>query len=63
MMKRIWIYLFRLQIWRDTRAQDLIEYSLLVGFFVRAAGAAVPPFRENMTTIFSKVASLLEEMP
>ncbi len=44
MMKRIWIYLFRLQIWRDTRAQDLIEYSLLVGFFVRAAGAALDSF-------------------
>ena len=61
MMKRIWIYLFRLQIWRDARGQDLIEYSLLVGFFVLAIGAVFPPFRESMTTIFSKVASLLDK--
>ncbi len=63
MMKQMWIYLFRLQIWRDTRGQDLIEYSLLVGFFVLAAGAVFPPFRDSITTIFSKVASLMEETP
>ena len=63
MMRRIWIYLFRLQIWRDARGQDLIEYSLLVGFFVLAAGALFPPFRDSIMTIFSKVASLMEEAP
>ncbi|HET8548801.1 MAG TPA: hypothetical protein VFL57_12380 [Bryobacteraceae bacterium] len=30
------------RLWRDCRAQDLVEYALLAGFFCVAAGAAIP---------------------
>ena len=62
-MKRLWTYLLRLEIWRDTRGQDLIEYSLLVGFFVVTAAAISPPIADNITVIFSKITSIIEEAP
>lgn len=40
---RVMDQLYRLSIWRDTRGQDLVEYSLLTGFIAVAAGAAFPP--------------------
>jgi Flp pilus assembly pilin Flp len=54
----------RLKIWvdrtiADTRAQDLIEYALMAGFVSVAAGALMPGVSTNISTIFSKVASVL----
>ena len=31
-MRRLMEYAVRLQIWKDTRGQDLIEYALMAGF-------------------------------
>ena len=62
-MKRLWTFLLRLEIWRDTRGQDLIEYSLLVGFFVVTAAAIFPPIADSVTTIFSKITSIIEQVP
>ena len=44
---------------RDTRGQDLIEYALLAGFVAVAAGAVLPNMTASISTIFSKVNSVL----
>jgi pilus assembly protein Flp/PilA len=49
----------RLKIWKDTRGQDLIEYALMAGFVAVAAGAIMPGVATSISTIFSKVASVM----
>jgi pilus assembly protein Flp/PilA len=44
---------------RDTRGQDLIEYALMAGFVAVAAGAVMPGVADSISTIFSKVGSVL----
>ena len=48
-----------LQIWKDTRGQDLIEYALMAGFVAVAAGAIMPGAASSINVIFSKVNSLM----
>jgi pilus assembly protein Flp/PilA len=50
----------KLRIWKDTRGQDLIEYALMAGFVAVAAGAVMPSVASSISTIFSKVSSLME---
>ena len=45
--------------WRDTRGQDLIEYALMAGFVAVAAGAVMPSVSTSISTIFSKIGSVL----
>ena len=54
-MKLIW----KLRIWKDTRGQDLIEYALMAGFVAVAAGAIMPGVATSISTIFSKVGSVM----
>ena len=49
----------RLQIWRDERGQDLIEYALMAGFVAVAAGAIMPGVASSISKIFSKVSSVM----
>jgi pilus assembly protein Flp/PilA len=49
----------RLEIWRDTLGQDLIEYALMAGFVAVAAGAIMPGVSSSVSKIFSKVASVM----
>ncbi len=51
--------LLKARIWRAEHGQDLIEYALLAGFVAVAAGAMIPPVSTSISTIFSKVTSLL----
>ena len=51
--------LLKLMVYRDTRGQDLIEYSLMAGFVATAAGAIMPAVSTSVSTIFSKVASVM----
>jgi len=44
---------------KDTRGQDLIEYALMAGFVAVAAGATMPSVASSISTIFSKVASVM----
>ena len=44
---------------RDERAQDMVEYALLAGFIAVAAGALLPGIADGISTIFSKVGSLV----
>ena len=46
-----------LQIWKNVRGQDLIEYALMAGFVAVAAGSIMPTVSTNISVIFSKVRS------
>jgi pilus assembly protein Flp/PilA len=46
---------------KDQRGQDLIEYALMAGFVAVAAGAIMPGVADSISTIFSKVASVMTE--
>ena len=48
-----------LKIWKDRRGQDLIEYALMAGFVAVAAGAIMPGVADSISSIFSKVASVM----
>jgi len=52
--------LYRLKLWTDNRGQDLIEYALMAGFVAVAAGAIMPGVASSVSTIFSKVGSVLK---
>jgi pilus assembly protein Flp/PilA len=49
----------RLKIWKDNKGQDLIEYALMAGFVAVAAGAIMPGVATSISTIFSKIASVM----
>jgi len=49
----------RARLWKDSRAQDLIEYALMAGFVAVAAGAIMPGVASQISVIFSKVSSAL----
>lgn len=58
-MKQLKQTLWRLLIWKDTRGQDLIEYALMAGFVAVAAGAIMPNVADSISTIFSKISSVM----
>ena len=51
--------ILKLRALRDTSGQDLIEYALMAGFVAVAAGAVMPGVADSISTIFSKVASVM----
>jgi len=55
MMNLVW----KLRIWKDTKGQDLIEYALMAGFVAVAAGAIMPGVSTSISTIFSKIGSVM----
>lgn len=58
-MNRIHRLIIQARIWRDDRGQDLIEYALMAGFVAVAAGAIMPGVASSISTIFSKISSVL----
>jgi Flp pilus assembly pilin Flp len=58
-MTRITNLVWKLRIWKDARGQDLIEYALMAGFVAVAAGATMPGVASSISTIFSKISSVL----
>ncbi len=52
--------LYKVAVWKDTHAQDLIEYALMAGFVAVAAGATIPGVANSISAIFSKVGSHLK---
>ena len=58
-MTKITNLVWKLRIWKDTRGQDLIEYALMAGFVAVAAGAIMPNVASSISTIFSKVSSVM----
>jgi pilus assembly protein Flp/PilA len=59
MIKRLKNVLWKVQIWKDTHGQDLIEYALMAGFVAVAAGAIMPTVSTSISKIFSKVNSVM----
>ena len=53
------LYSFVLRVARDEAAQDLVEYALLLGFIAVATGAFLPNVANGISTIFSKMSSLV----
>jgi pilus assembly protein Flp/PilA len=58
-MTRLTNMIWKLRIWKDTRGQDLIEYALMAGFVAVAAGAVMPNVSASISTIFSKIGSVM----
>ena len=58
-MNKVTRLVWALRIWRDTRGQDLIEYALMAGFVAVAAGAVMPNVSGSISTIFSKIGSVM----
>ena len=48
------------RLWRETRGQDMIEYALMAGFMAVAAGAVLPDAGGDISTIFSRVTSVID---
>jgi pilus assembly protein Flp/PilA len=58
-MRRIIELAVKLQVWRNTRGQDLIEYALMAGFVAVSAGAIMPGVASSINIVFSKVNSMM----
>jgi len=58
-MTRITNLILKLKVIKDTRGQDLIEYALMAGFVAVAAGAVMPGVATSISTIFSKISSVM----
>ena len=58
-MKHLIKFVVNLQILKDTRGQDLIEYALMAGFVAVAAGAIMPGVASSINVVFSKVNSVM----
>ena len=43
----------------DIEGQDMVEYALLAGFVAVAAGALLPAISTSISTIFSRMGSVL----
>ena len=43
----------------DEKGQDMVEYALLAGFIAVAAGAILPAVSTDISTIFSRMASVV----
>jgi len=48
-----------LKIWKDSRAQDLMEYALLAGFLAVTAGAMVGSVADSINPVFSKIIGVI----
>lgn len=58
-MKHLTKAVLTLKIWRDKHGQDLIEYALMAGFVAVAAGALMPTVASSISTVFSKISSVM----
>jgi pilus assembly protein Flp/PilA len=58
-MKRLNKAVLALKIWKDKHGQDLIEYALMAGFVAVAAGALMPNIASSISTVFSKISSVM----
>lgn len=48
-----------LQVWRDTHAQDLVEYALAAGMVAVAAVAAMPSLSSTVDNVFTRIGTLI----
>ena len=58
-MKRFTKAVLTLKVWKDKHGQDLVEYALMAGFVAVAAGALMPNVASSISTVFSKISSVM----
>ena len=58
-MNRLINLVWKVRIWHDTRAQDLVEYALMSGLIGTAVVALSPQLASSISASFSRVASPL----
>ena len=51
--------IWKWQLWRNQRAQDLVEYALAAGMVAVAAVAAMPQLSGTINNVFSTIGSLI----
>jgi pilus assembly protein Flp/PilA len=51
--------LFRSRLWKDTYAQDLVEYALAAGMVALAAVATMPQLSGVISNVFTTIGSLI----
>jgi pilus assembly protein Flp/PilA len=49
----------KMQVWKDTRGQDLVEYALAAGLVAVAAVACMPTLSSTISTVFTKIGSII----
>ncbi len=49
----------KLQIWKDSKGQDLVEYALAAGMVAVAAVAAMPALSGTINSVFTKIGSII----
>ena len=47
------------RVWKDSRAQDLVEYALAAGMVALAAVAAMPQLSNTISNVFTRIGSLI----
>ena len=57
LMRHFW----KLGLWNDEQAQDMVEYALLAGMVAVASGLFLPGVADSMITVYSRLASKLVE--
>lgn len=58
-MKRIKDQILKLQVWKDTSGQDLVEYALAAGLVAVAAVACMPGLSGIVSNVFTKIGSII----
>jgi pilus assembly protein Flp/PilA len=58
-MKRLKDQLLKLQIWKDSNGQDLVEYALAAGLVAVAAVACMPGLSGTVNNVFTKIGSII----
>jgi pilus assembly protein Flp/PilA len=58
-MKRLQEWILKLQIWKDTSGQDLVEYALAAGLVAVAAVACMPGLSGSVNAVFTKIGSII----
>ena len=54
-------FLYLVRVWRNRCGQDLVEYALMAGFVAVSAGALMPGVSSSISTVFSKVGSVMTQ--
>lgn len=58
-MKRIQEQLWKMEFWKDTQGQDLVEYALAAGLVAVAAVACMPGLSGTVNQVFTKIGSII----
>ena len=58
-MEQIRKQLMKLQAWKDTSGQDLVEYALAAGLVAVAAVACMPGLSGIVSNVFTKIGSMI----